>query len=133
MLHFHVSDIRPDAIISTGVIQPFPIQRQDPDQVARATVKSFTQEFRPSGPQTRPEMQPEEIAKTAERVATAMRAGRRMPAGTDARLMQAAKYIMEGKPFVIRSAGRAAVIRARGPSSWEALYAQSPMHYAMRR
>ena len=112
MKHVHAMDIRPDVIIKTGVIQPYAIRQIPPGAVARQTIRAFESVARPPGPRVRAEMQPEEFAARAKRVAVAMAAGKRVPKGSDPKLVQAARMIMEGKPFVIKSAGRVARVAA---------------------
>jgi hypothetical protein len=51
----------------------------------------------------------------AKRYADAMAAGMKPPTFTDHRLMKAARMINAGTPFVIRSAGRAALVQSSGP------------------
>jgi len=105
-------DIRPDVITKTGVIQPYAIREIPPTAVARTAVRAFENVGRSPGPQVRSEMGPAEFAAQAKRVAVALAAGKRMPKGTSPKLMQAARMIMEGKPFVVKSAGRQAVVKA---------------------
>jgi hypothetical protein len=133
MQHIHVAtSARPDRVIKTGVIQPYPIEAH-PVRVARMTIKAFTQSVRPEGAIVRSEMQPEEIAMHAKRIADAMAQGVRMPPSTDQRLLMAAQYILQGKPFVIKSAGRAAIVKAAtSPSSWEAIAQRNPAYYGMK-
>ena len=113
-------DIRPDVIIKTGVIQPYAIREVPPTAVARQTIRAFETVARGRGPQVRAEMQPEEFTARAKRVAAAMAAGKRMPRGTDPNLIHAARLIIEGKPFTVRSSGRAARIRGRRRMRWTA-------------
>lgn len=113
MKHVHVMDIRPDVITRTGVIQPYPARDISPMAVARHTVASFENTARPRGPVVRSnEIAPEEFAARAKRVADATAAGARLPKGTDPKLVQAARYIRQGLPFAIRSAGRTARVAA---------------------
>lgn len=107
----HVMDIRPDVITRTGVIQPYSIAEIPPIAVARHSVAAFETVARGPGPQVRPEMQPEEFAALAKVVAQAMAAGKRVK-GTSPRLIQAARMMMEGRPFSIKSAGRIARVAA---------------------
>ena len=124
-------DIRPDVITRTGVIQPYAVREVSPMAAAQFTVQRFENTARPSGPRANPEMQPEEFAARAKRVAVAVAAGKRMPVGTDPKLMAAAKLLIEGKPFTIKSAGRSAYVEAspsglgrasRGSSSYWNIY-----------
>lgn len=112
MKHVHMMDIRPDVIIKTGVIQPFAIREIPPAAVARAAIRAFSAVPRAPGPSVRAEMQPEEFAARAKRVAVAMASGKRVGKGADPKLVKAARMIMEGKPFVIKSAGRVARVAA---------------------
>lgn len=112
MKHVHMMDIRPDVITRTGVIQPYAIREVPPMAVARRSVEAFESSARPAGPRVSSEIQPEEFAARAKRVAVAMAAGKRMPVGSDPKLMAAAKLLMEGKPFTVKSAGRAAYVEA---------------------
>lgn len=139
MLHIHVGLVRPDAIYRSGTIQPYPIQ-DGPAAVALATIQSFNV-VRASGPlvanagfgEHRYEMAPEEIAMAANRLASAMAQGY-MPEGLiDQKIVYAAKLIMSGQPFVIRSAGRAAVVRAaNAPASVANLVQENPASWDIR-
>lgn len=125
--------VRPDRVIATGVIQPFPIRVEGPDANAAAVMQSFNV-VRPGAPtptgfadcctdcveppvvpavkvQGGYEPQPEEVAMAANRLAHAMQQGLRPEGVVDPKLMYAARLIMAGQPFVIKSAGRAAVVR----------------------
>jgi hypothetical protein len=106
-------DIRPDVVIRSGTIQPWAVRLIPPGQIAQHSIKAFQQVVQAPGPAVKAEMQPEEFAAVAKRVATAMAAGKKMPAGTDPKLILAARRIIEGKPFAIESAGRAAVVQGR--------------------
>lgn len=66
------------------------------------------------------EPQPAEVAMMVNRIATAMAAGKTFRKTVDSRLIRAAQYMIEGKPFVIKSAGRKALIRpsSNGPTSY---------------
>lgn len=109
----HVMDIRPDVITRTGVIQPYSVREIPPMAVARNSVAAFETTGRRAGPAVRyDDIGPEEFAARAKRVANATAAGARMPKGTDPKLIQAARYIREGKPFAIKSAGRTARVEA---------------------
>lgn len=109
--------------MATGVWQPYPVASYPPE-VAVQTIHAFTSDVRPDGPELgsapggRSEMQPEEVAMAAQRIAVAAASGKVFPRSLDPRLRQAANYIIEGRPFVIRSAGRAAYVRARTPGSF---------------
>lgn len=140
--HIHIADVRPDGVYRTGVIQPYPIQ-EGPDVVAAKTIESFNI-VRPGGPYVAQgtgfgqsasgyEMAPEEIAMAANRLAAAMAQGY-MPQGLiDEKLVYAAKLIMSGQPFVVRSAGRAAVVRAAdAPSSVAALIQGNPASWGVQ-
>jgi hypothetical protein len=117
--HFHVTgSVRPDAIVRSGTIMPFPMEA-GPDAVAAATIQSFYRGIIPDSPKPsgfagggRIDPQPEEVAMMANRLATAMSQGLRTEGVVDQRLIMAARMIMNGQPFVIRSAGRAALVRA---------------------
>lgn len=122
--HFHVTgSVRPDAIVRSGTIMPFPMSA-GPDAVAAATIQSFYRGIIPDSPVPSGfagrgfadggsiDPQPEEVAMMANRLATAMSQGLRTEGVVDARLIQAAQMIMNGQPFIIRSAGRAALVRA---------------------
>lgn len=119
-------DIRPDVITRSGIIQPYAIREVPPTAVARNSVRAFENTARSPGPQVRSEMGPAEFAATAKRVAVALAAGKRMPRGTSPKLMQAAKLIMEGKSFVVKSAGRQAVVKANQQLSGGGLGAAAP-------
>jgi hypothetical protein len=137
MLHIHTAtSARPDRVLSTGVWQPYPLGA-NPIAVAQQTVHSFLRFVRPEGPQVANQMngaamQPEEIAMLAQRVATAAAQGVKFRRSLDSRIVKAANLILAGKSFVIRSAGRAAVVRASSPGSWIARYNSNPASYAIR-
>lgn len=131
-MHLHVGLVRPDAITRTGVIQPFPIEA-GPSDVAAATIESF-ERLTPGMTVSSgfagadgDDLLPEEVAMMANRLATAMAQGY-VPTGVvDHRLLQAASMIRNGQPFIIRSAGRAAMVRAAdAPSSVAALVRRNP-------
>ena len=98
--------------MATGVIQPYPLY-SNPAAIVQKTIESFVGAVRPMGPVVVSEMAPEEIAMAAHRVATAVAQGVAIPRYTDQVVVRAAKMILEGKPFVIKSAGRAAMIRVK--------------------
>ena len=138
--HFHVTgSVRPDAIIRSGTIEPFPMAA-GPDAVAAATMQSFYRGIIPDSPVPSGfagrrfgddgghiDPQPEEVAMMANRLATAMSQGLRPTGVIDQRLIQAAMMIMNGQPFIIRSAGRAALVRAAGaPASVANLIKTNP-------
>jgi hypothetical protein len=133
MLHVHAagSAARPDRVYATGVWQPYPVNA-DPATIARKTIQSFVGFVRPEGPSVSAEMQPEEVGMAAQRIATAMAAGKRFPRSLDPRLAKAAHLILSGKSFIIRSAGRAAVIRAKSPGSWLSRMNANPSSYYVR-
>lgn len=112
MKHVHAMSIRPDVIIKTGVIQPYAIREIPPGAVARTTVRAFESVARPAGPRVSSEIQPEAFAARAKTLAVAMAAGKRPGKRTDPKLIEAAKMIMAGKPFAIKSAGRVARVAA---------------------
>jgi hypothetical protein len=118
MLHVHVAtSARPDRVLATGVWNPYPVQSYPPE-IALQTVAAFTRDVRDPGPELgapggRVEMQPEEVAMAAQRIAVAAASGKRFPRSLDPRLQQAANLILEGKAFVIRSAGRSVVVHGR--------------------
>lgn len=105
--------------MATGVINPYPVASYPPE-VAVQTIESFTRDVRPNNPELgaapggRVSLQPEEFALAAQRIAVAAAAGYKFPRSLDPRLRQAADYLLAGKPFVIRSAGRAALVRPQG-------------------
>lgn len=131
MQHVHASSIRPDRVYKTGVIAPYAVG-YGPGNIARNVLSNFIRSVRPIGPTLRGEMQPEEIASRAKRVADAMARGIKPPKATDPRLMQAARMILQGRSFRIHSAGRSALVRATSPSSWAALNQRNPAYYAPR-
>jgi hypothetical protein len=132
MLHVHTAtSARPDRVIATGVWQPYPLEA-NPIAVSRQTVHSFLRWIRPENAQVSGQMQPEEVAMAAQRVATAAAQGTKFRRSLDPRIAKAANLILRGQSFVIRSAGRAAVIRAGSPGSWTARYDSNPARYALR-
>jgi len=132
MQHIHVLEIRPDAVTRSSVVSPY-AARYGPDNVARMVLHDFTRAVRHVGPSVSTDMAPEEVAMRAKRIADALRRGERMPVDTAPQLLQAARLIMEGRPFRIRSAGRAALVRAMAPGSWEQQYYANPASGALRR
>jgi hypothetical protein len=106
--------------MATGVWQPYPV-RSYPPEIALQTINSFTRDVRPNAPGLagapggRIEMQPEEVVMAAQRVAVAAASGKRFPRTLDPRLQEAANLILQGKPFVVRSAGRAVQVQGRAP------------------
>jgi len=124
-LHYHVVSSAPHVVTGTGTIRPYPVMA-GPPKVAHALLSAFRKALMPAlSPAVRQEPQPEEIARMAKRYADAMAAGMRPPAGTDERLLQAAHMINQGQPFMIKSAGRAAVVRSQGPASITTIRAES--------
>jgi hypothetical protein len=124
-LHYHVISAAPHVITGTGTVRPYPVM-EGPPKVAHALLDAFKRALIPAlSPAVMQEPQPEEIARMAKRYADAMAAGMRPPAGTDERLLRAAHMINQGQPFVIKSAGRAAVVRSQGPASITAIRSQS--------
>jgi hypothetical protein len=121
--HVHTDSIRPDVITRSGTIQPFPFRSVGPVAVARAVTPGFVNSVGSPNPSVDSGPAPEMIARTAEVVASAMARGIRPPPGLDPRILKSAEYIRQGKPFVIRSAGRAAIVRAAAPASLAALRA----------
>jgi hypothetical protein len=110
--HMHVDEIRPDRITSTSVVAPYSVN-WGPGNVAQMTARRFIRSVRAIGPAlagvpvSAVGAQPEEIAMRAQRIATALAEGMRVPPGTDPRVLRAAQLILKGEPFVIKSAGRA--------------------------
>lgn len=127
MLHFHISNVLPAEVYSTGVVRPFPVS-VGPAAVASAV----TSEWLPAiiggqrGPAVRQEPQPEEVARMANRLADAMAAGMEPPRWIDRQLVKAAKLIMKGRSFTIKSAGRAIQVRAAAPASWKGIRRDDP-------
>ena len=101
--------------MATGVVAPY--ASQYPPEVAVDDLHVFLESVRPTqtvelggAPGGRNLMQPEEIALLAQRVAVAAAAGYKFPRTLDPRVRQAADHMLDGRPFVIRAAGRAALI-----------------------
>jgi hypothetical protein len=117
---------------ATSVIAPDSPRQINPVRLARKIVNKFSRvagDPSLSGPRllgrggarVHRGIQPEEFVAMAAKVASGMRQGHPPPRGIDRRLLTAARLIARGKPFEVRSAGRAAVVRAQGASSWPAL------------
>lgn len=114
--HAHAAWL-PQVAYTSGSILPYPAM-SGPERVAQATLETFKRMLMPDlQPAIRQEPQPEAIARAAKRMADAMAAGMRPPSFTDRRLLRAAQMINQGQPFVIKSAGRAAVVRPAGPAN----------------
>ena len=112
--HHHVAFV-PQVAYTAGAILPYPVYAGPPN-IAQATLHAFQRALIPAlSPSVRQEPQPEAIARMAKRYADAMAAGMKPPSYTDHRLMRAARYINQGVPFVIRSAGRSALVQSSGP------------------
>lgn len=108
--HIDINTVRPDAIIRSGVIQPFPMET-GPYVVADRAASSFAPGGLSGFGESGYEPLPEEVAMMAKRLATAMGQGL-MPVGVvDQNLMKAARLIMAGQEFTITSAGRSAIVR----------------------
>lgn len=99
--------IRPDVITRTGVVQPYSIINATPNQVATRTATEVTNAFQGA---LGADLQPEEFVRRAKLVATALAAGKRMPPGTDPKLLEAARCIIEGRPFQVNAQGRTAEV-----------------------
>ena len=124
-LHYHVVSSAPHVVTGTGTIRPYPVMH-GPPKVAHALLDAFKKALIPAlNPAVRQEPQPEDIARMAKCYADAMAAGMRPPAGTDEWLLRAAHMINQGQPFIIKSAGRAAVVRSHGPASIATIRAES--------
>lgn len=122
VLHFHISSVLPHEITSTSAIKAYPVAL-GPGEIASRTAH----EWLPSilwpgqadpGPNVHQELQPEEIARLANRLAGALAAGMEAPAWTNQGLLRIAKMLLQGKTVAIQSAGRAIQVRAEAPSSW---------------
>lgn len=126
--HVHTANLRPDRVWATSVVAPYN-PRMGPVNIARKIVGKFAKVAGDRtlsgalgrGARIHSDMQPEEFAALAAKLASAMRQGLRPPRAVDQRLLAAARLIIQNKPFEIRSAGRAAVVAARGASSWPSL------------
>ena len=101
-------------------------QQIRPSLAAKQTIASFVAPVRPLGPVVSNEPQPEEIAMMAERIAAAMANGKTFRRTVDPRLIKAAQLLIEGKSFVIKSAGRQAIIKA------STRFRSDPMSYTVR-
>jgi hypothetical protein len=114
--HAHAAWL-PQVAYAAGAILPYPAM-VGPERVAQATLETYKRMLMPDlQPAIRQEPQPEAVARAAKRMADAMAAGMRPPSFTDRRLLRAAEMINRGQPFIIRSAGRAAVVRPAGPAN----------------
>jgi len=129
MLHFHISSVLPHEITSTSAIRPYPVALGPADIASQTASDWLPAILSPGGGQQTPaahqEWQPEEIAAAANRLADAMAAGMEAPAWIDRKLLSAARMIIQGRPFIIKSAGRAIEVRADAPSSWIGIRQQS--------
>jgi len=67
--------LRPDAVIRTGVIQPFWTRVLSPVEIARHTIDPFIASVRGPGPAVAPTPDPQTIAQAASRVADQFRKG----------------------------------------------------------
>ncbi|UCC72092.1 MAG: hypothetical protein JSV86_17240 [Gemmatimonadota bacterium] len=114
---------RPDRVIKTGVIAPYPVRQYDPVYLARQNIWPFIQGVRGVGPVWK-QPQPEEIVAAAAKVANNAMSGlgsARVKVGgkrykivpgkpprsaVEGQIQRAAHAIMQGKPAQIRAAGR---------------------------
>lgn len=112
-MHVHYEDVRPDRVTKTGVISPYPVNA-GPAKVASGILRNFTRFIRGEGPQVQSEMEPEEVARAAVRIATAKRQGKTFSGVLDERLMAAADLINAGVPFRITCNGRSVLVRRNG-------------------
>lgn len=131
VMHVHVEDVRPDRVTKTGVIAPYPIEA-GPANIAQRVIRNFTRFIRGEGPQVQSDMEPEEVARAAVRIATAKRQGKTFSGVVDSRLMAAADLINAGVPFTITCNGRSVFVRRQSlaPSSTNALVTRNPASYA---
>lgn len=109
---------RPDRVIATSVVAPYPVAEGPVSLAQKVLSKFLTAVGAGGGPQLGADMQPEEIAAKAAKLSSAMRQGFKPPRGVDQRLLHAAQMISAGHSFTIRSAGRAAMVSSRGSSAW---------------
>lgn len=112
--HVHVSSLRPDRIIRTGVIEPYPLQKFNPTKVAQAILQPFVHSVvgpGPAGPSIGVEPPPETIVAMARDLAVAMKAGIRPRAGVAPQLLRAARNIAEGRAFTIKARGRELLVK----------------------
>ena len=112
-LHVHAAWL-PQVAYTAGAILPYPAHA-GPTNVAQATIMAYRNLLMPNfSPAIRQEPSPETIGRWAKRLADAMAAGMKPPPYADRRLVEAAKMINQGKAIVIKSAGRSAIVNARG-------------------
>lgn len=111
--HMHAQSIRPDRIIRTGVIEPYPASGEfNPVQIARRILEPFAT-LVPStvGPQTPTDPSPEEIVEQARNYARAVDQGIMLPPWLTEQALRAIQYLREGKTFVVKAQGRALLVK----------------------
>jgi hypothetical protein len=111
-MHVHYENVRPDRVYKTSVIAPYPVNA-GPARIAQGILRNFTRFIRGEGPQVQSQMEPEEVARAAVRIATAKRAGKTFSGVLDPRLMAAADLINAGVPFTITVNGRSIIVRGQ--------------------
>ncbi len=110
--HIHADSLRPDRIIKTGVIEPYPLQQFNPLEVARRILLPFAS-MDPStvGPQVPTDPTPESVVEIANTYANAMRQGIRPPNWLPRPVMQAITALVRGVPFTVTSQGRTLLVK----------------------
>lgn len=123
--------MRPDAVIKTGVIEPYWIRQVSPVDVARHTIDPFIASVRGPGPAVSPYPSPEDMAYAAGRIAKRFARGQSalVAIGTDKVTMQpgmrcggivgaiaqAANELARGGTVAIEVGGRRVIVCNDGP------------------
>jgi hypothetical protein len=111
--HMHAQSIRPDRIIKTGVIEPYPASGEfNPVDIARRILEPFAT-LVPStvGPQVSSDPSPEEIVEQARNYASAVDQGINLPPWLSQQALTAIRLIRERKPFVVTAQGRTLLVK----------------------
>ena len=110
--HVHAQSLRPDRVIKTGVIEPYPIQQWDPMQIAQQILAPFiTDNSAAQGPGVSSDPSPEEIVDQARNYATAVRQGLRLPNWLSRQALAAINALLKGVAFTVTAQGRTLLVK----------------------
>ncbi len=108
--HVHADMLRPDRIIRTGVIEPYPLTEWNPLEIARKVLEPFAQ-MGPGGAGVPADPSPEEIVEQARNYAAVARQGVKMPPWLSRQAMAAIAALLKGVPFVVTAQGRSLLVK----------------------